>query len=515
MRKLLSGLILFLTIGFFATQPVGATTTSTVSPPSTIAANCSKNVAYAMQHWLMSLPANTTVVAPAGACYLINTGITLSAVQGLTIAGGTWEDMTAPVSGASPVDMDAVIWLQGGSNLTFENMTIEGSNPGGYNPAGAFGAGIRSDGVIGLHVTNVNITNVWGDGLELAPLRGPGADMGSTIVNPSENVFVYGLTINGAGRQGITLASVTNATLTGLTLKHIGLDFFDAEADQWNEGAQNVTINGCETGGVGGLFFANAGLSAGSNYTGNITVENCTMDQATAGEAILVETPTLETHPRGPITFVHDTILCGSSVYVSCVQSTDANITVASSNVVVPAGTIHEPVYRAIQSTGLTFSGDTVSGYGSAGTTDTSSHVSILGGVWAPYAPPPVRTPTTTTTTTKPKVTTPTTTKPGSSLSHASALGAVSASGSSGPGDPNGPGASGGPGGPTTATVLSSERANPLASAGVHTVIALDLVGGFVAYGVLLLRRRRRQLLVPAMASVEDLLGPSGHGGAF
>ncbi len=385
-RKYFLVLILVLSFGVVA-LPAGASNPSTVSPPAKLPADCSKDVAYGMQHWLRSLPPDTTVVAPAGACYLINGGIAIIAAQGLTIAGGTWEDQTAPQPGASQDDMVPAFWFKGGSNITLENLSINGSNPGGYTPAGAFAAGIRSDGIIGFRVTNVNVNNVWGDGLELTPLRA--ADDSSTIIlNASENVFVYGLSVNGAGRQGVTLASVNGASLSAVRLKHIGLDFFDVEADQGNEGARNVTINGCETGGVGGLFFANAGMSSANN-TGNITVENCTMDQPTAGDAVLVQAPNLQaTNSRGPFTFLNDTLLCGSSVYVSCIQSTDANITVANSNVVVPVGTIHEPVFNANNSSGLSFTGDSVSGYTSPGSKDASSTVNISGGIWSPYVAP-------------------------------------------------------------------------------------------------------------------------------
>src|ERR1700722_47392 len=167
-RKYFFVLILVLSFGVVA-LPAGASNPSTVSPPANLPADCSKDVAYGMQHWLNSLPPNTTVVAPAGACYLIDTGISVRAAQGLTIAGGTWNDQTAPEPGASPTGMQAALWFKGGSNITLENLTVTGSSPGGYVPAGAFGGGIRSDGVIGFKVSDVNVDNVWGDGLELAP----------------------------------------------------------------------------------------------------------------------------------------------------------------------------------------------------------------------------------------------------------------------------------------------------------------------------------------------------------
>jgi hypothetical protein len=512
-RRFLIVLILAISFGVVA-LPAGASTPSTVSPPPKLPADCSKDVAHGMQRWLASLPPDTTVVAPPGACYLIDTGLIVRAAQGLTIDGGIWEDETVPVTGASPEEMEAAWWFQGGSNITLENLTITGSSPGGYVPAGAFGGGIRSDGVIGLTVTGVNVDNVWGDGLELAPLRASN-DNSSVILNPSENVFVSGLRVNGAGRQGVSLASVSGADLTGVRLNRVGIDFFDVEADQWDEGARNVTINGCRTGGVGELFFANAGMSS---YTSNITVENCTMEQSTAGDAVLVEGTAQEQNPRGPFTFLNDTLRCGSSIYVACIQSTDAKITVANSQVLVPGGTVHEAVFDATKSTGLNFAGDSVSGYGTPGTTDRSSVVSIAGGTWSPYTPPhsspgPVHAGNGSTTaggsTLGGDVVAPTS----STTSSTSTTSTTNPAGSRGfGGGQSGTGSAGG--GPGTATVLTSGSNDPLASPLARAIIALDLGAGAVAYGLILVRRRRHLGVVPAAHSVQDLLGRQRRSGS-
>jgi hypothetical protein len=394
--------------------PVAATThPPPVMPPASIPSNCTADVSQPLQEWLQSLPVDTTVSVAPSACYLVDEGLTLNGAQGLTISGGTWKDARTPVVGSSPTEMTPVFWLVGGSGVTLENLTITGVNPGGYVASGAFAAGIRSDGVIGLNVNNVAVDDVYGDGVELAPLRAAG-DISNVIVNPSENVSITKVSIVGAGRQGITLASVTGATISSVSLKHIGLTVFDFEADQWNEGALNVTINGCTVGGGnGGLFFANAGLSGGASHTGNIMVENCTMETADAGDAVLEQTPQLEPRPRGPITFVNDSLQCGSSIYVACVMATDANMAIDNSTLVMPQGTVHEDVYRAAEGSVLGFSTDAVSGYGQQGTADSSSSVTIAGGTWIPYGaglpssspdPPsvgggtPTTTPTTTTT---------------------------------------------------------------------------------------------------------------------
>lgn len=338
-----------------------------------------------MQRWMNSLPAGTTVTVLPGRCYLVNEGLRITGAQSLTISGGTWQDATTPAPGASPTAMTPVFWLVGGSGITLQNLTIIGTNPGAYRPSGAFAAGVRSDGVIGLSMSNLTINNVFGDGVELAPLRAAN-DLSNVIVNPTRNASLNHLAITGAGRQGITLASVTNATISAVVLNHIGINAFDVEADQWDEGATNVTINGCVVGGdLGGLFFANGGAGAGGYYTGNITVANCTMTGPLAGDVILVQPPALQPKPRGPFTFVNDILYCGSSVYVSCVQATDARISVTGSKLIMQPGTIHEPVYHAAVSSNVAFGEDAVTGYGLPGWTDPTSTVTVSGGSWTPF----------------------------------------------------------------------------------------------------------------------------------
>ncbi len=274
-------------------------------------------------------------------------------------------------------------------------MKITGVNPGGYDAAGAFMEGIRSDGVLHLDVANVKIANVYGDGIELAPLRGAN-DLSGQILNPTKHATISNVDIEGSGRQGITLASVDHALISSVHLDDVGLNVFDVEADQGNEGAANVTIDGCTAGyGNHGLFFANGGAGGGGEQTRNITVENCTMAASQAGEAVLVQSPANAPAPRGPFTFADDTLRCGTSVYVACVQVIGANVSVNGSTVVCPPATIHESVYNAYQSSTVSFGGDYVTGYGHPGSTSANSSVTVSGGVWQPYvsvsAPSPIR----------------------------------------------------------------------------------------------------------------------------
>jgi hypothetical protein len=280
--------------------------------------------------------------------------------------------------------MDPVFWLVGGSDIALHDLTISGVNTGAYSPAGAFAEGIRSDGVIGLSVSNVTINGMYGDGVELTALRADG-DIGSTILRPTENASLANISITGAGRQGVTLGDVSGVTISAIALRHIGINAFDVEADQWNEGALNVTINGCTVGRLGGLLFANGGVGAGS-WTSNVSVENCVMTSPAAGDAVLVQvsSPALDT-PRGPFLFVNDVLECGSCIYVACVQDTRGRIALKSCTVQMPPGTIHESVYSAALGSTISFTSDDVAGYGSLRSADGTSSVSIRGGSWIPY----------------------------------------------------------------------------------------------------------------------------------
>jgi hypothetical protein len=361
----------------------------------------------------------------------------------------------------------------------------------------------------------VSIDHTYGDGIELAPLRADG-DLSGTILNPSKDVTISNVDISGAGRQGITLASVNHALISSVHLDHIGIDAFDIEADQTNEGAANVTINGCSTGsGNGGLFFANGGAGAGYE-THDITVENCTMATQLGGDAVLIQTPAQSPTSRGPFTFAEDTLRCGASVYVACVQVQGGNVSVDQSSVVVPPGTVHEPVYNAIEQSALNFDGDYVTGYGKAGTAGPNSTVSVAGGVWTPYhvsvsTPFPTKSPAPSHVS-SPSPATPSTARASAdsgSVTVKSPQSAVKAhDAATSPGGAGAPrSVSAGPASDGGSALLASFT-EPVRGGAIVLLFAL-LVG---MTGVALFRRRSQQHSATARShSVVDLLGGSGR----
>jgi hypothetical protein len=364
---------------------VPAPTGKTVSPPQTVAANCSVNVSKPLRKWLRSLPAGSTVVAPANACYLVNNGLRLLKPKGLTIYGGTFTDKeTAPKKKAHSKG-NPVFTIVGGSDISFEAMHIVGANTAGYNAKLAFAGGIELEGTAGATIRGVTISNTYGDGITLAPLRGGSDHNSGQIIAPASAVTIRDVTVKDIGRQGLTFASIQGATVSDVIVDHPGLDTFDFEADQSNEGAENVTIDGCEAM-DGAYFFANGGLSD-AKHTGNITVEGCTMDNVEAGSAILVVRIKHSHGSRGPFTFKDDSLRCGASDYVSCVQIIGGDVTVADTTLQFPSGSVHEPVYHAAKGAHVTFDGDVVSGYGKAGKKiGKKSDVQVVGGHWTAWA---------------------------------------------------------------------------------------------------------------------------------
>jgi len=354
-----------------------------VSPPASIRSDCAVDVSSSLQSWLASLSPGSTVIIHVGACYRIDAGIELKDPQSLTIYGGEFRNESVSPGPGAHSKGNPVFTVVGGSDVTLEAMHISGANQGGYHARLAFAGGIELDGTNHATVQSVTISNTFGDGITLAPLRGGARHNSGRIVAPASAVTVRDVTIDNVGRQGITFASVAGAQATDVIVRDPGLDTFDLEADQANEGADDVTVNGCTA--VGGvLFFANGGAGGGRD-TKDITVEHCTMLKPEGGSAVLIQKAGLGKVDRGPFQFVADSLWCGASAYVACVQVSGADITLTKVTLKFPRGTTHEPVYHLASDSEATFSNDVVQGYGRTGSAAAGSSVHISSGRWTRY----------------------------------------------------------------------------------------------------------------------------------
>jgi hypothetical protein len=302
---------LLVPVVFHVSSPRLESSAETVSPPTGIAADCSSDVSKSLTPWLNSLPPNTTVSVRSGACYQVDERLAIKFPTGLTIDGGTYENAatTPPPSGKHALQRGFPVFnVLGGSEVTLENLDIEGADPTGtYTAKMAFAGGIELQGTSNATINQVSMSGLFGDGVTLAPLRGGTNHNSGKIKSPVNNVSISNLTVDCAGRMGITFGSVSGATVNNVTISNVGLDTFALEADQGNEGAVKVTIDGCTSSSPANTnymrsFFANNGVGAAKN-TGNITVKNCSMTESQGTSAIQAERPGLGTVPRGPVVF--------------------------------------------------------------------------------------------------------------------------------------------------------------------------------------------------------------------
>jgi hypothetical protein len=360
----------------FGAGTVGSAPAGSIEAPSYINADCHGDVSEALQTWLQGLPSGTIWYSPVGSCYLINHGINLLFPHGITIDGGVFVERWLGYMSRRGFN------VIGGTDMKFESMTINGPNVNNiWDPQRAFQGGIELQGTAGATISNVRITHVFGDGITLAPLRGSADHNSGRIIRPVTGLTIDKVWIDGAGRQGISPVSVTNATITDVTMHNVDMNGFDFEADQGNEGAINVTINGCNMVNVGSL----ANISENAGFTGPITIENCNMATLDGGTAVYVRSVSDSTE-NGPVVFTNDNVRCQTRAPVACFQLLNAqDFTVSNSNVTFGPGDVSiatEAVYTASVKTHANFDDDVVTGYGNRGLVWAHSTVTVTGGTW-------------------------------------------------------------------------------------------------------------------------------------
>jgi len=380
------GLVVVLATACF--PPNAFATPSTLAPPSSINAACRYDVSEQLQTWLAGLPTNSTVTVAPGACYLINDGIVLRGVHGLSISGGTWKNdnpkaqnpffwlaavdlcTNGPCNGHGP-------WLRTvpSTDISLSDMRIIGAEDRaqGYEANGSF---VRSDGVVGLTISNVTVSHPTGDGINLEPLRAPAGS--GNIVHGTEQVQVTNFWVDAPGRVGIAPVSVDGALFTNIRVTNPGNEAWDFEADQGNEGARNVVVDGFS--GACGVV-----ISANASFTGPITMSGCTMSGYGSSQVLFIRSLTGAAF-AGPVTFQNVAWRChGAGSGHQCFSLAGAGgLVVRNSSITM---THPAPVYVAQARSAVSFLDDEVTGYTTPGVARAST-VTVSGGTWLPAMAP-------------------------------------------------------------------------------------------------------------------------------
>ncbi len=283
------------------TVAAGASTTPTVSPPSSIASNCSIDVTGALNAFFASLPKGANVALPSGACYLVSNydlytsaPLTLSGTSGVTVAG---DGATLKQSFFScgvypgPGGVWPILNVVGNTDLTVENLTIEGpaSCSGKYNEGDY---GLMLVGNTTATFNGVTVENTDGDGLAVYP------DQGTNTAINTDITFENGVLSNIA-YHGVTIEGVNGFDFTGNSVTQVG-SFMDLEVDascspncfdssgnpvgaaQWNVTVQNNTF----TDGTGGLWIESEQSACVPQK--NLTIEDNTLDATVSPDITLM-----------------------------------------------------------------------------------------------------------------------------------------------------------------------------------------------------------------------------------
>ena len=217
-----------------------------LSPPSTVTADCSRDVSAELNTFFAAVADNTTVRLPRDGCYRIEREVRILGKSNFVLDGnGTTLRRTT----LSPLELqypnaNAFLRLAGLTSSRVENLRIRGINLtsdvpyraefGSYLRAYEFEHGIAISGSTGVTVRGVDIDGVFGDGVMVT-----GWDKFSR--RQTSGITVTKLRVGHNGRQGIALSRVDGALIDGvdITSRRTGVDL---EPDTVDFVVQHVEI---------------------------------------------------------------------------------------------------------------------------------------------------------------------------------------------------------------------------------------------------------------------------------
>ncbi len=329
--------------------PVGATSSTGVSPPSSIADDCASDATAGLVYFFATLPAGSTVDLPANACYLVSNGpdtLRLNHLRGLTINGNgaTFEQRRYEGGVCGDNTVQPVLTLTSDKDLTFNKLTLVGpGNCGGSTNEGDYGIelGQATPGNSDITFDGVTVEDVDGDGLAVLPQLGTCCGINTDIT------FENGK-MSDIGYHTITPEGVNGLTIHDNHFTHDG-NFMDMEVDTdgpgdgsvpTGVGQWNVTVSG-------NTFSQGAGLDIDSLQGAcipqrHVTIVDNVVEADGGGMALLLggsESPSCE-RDRGLTIYDNDSLSprrspCGASIEsppgCSMIEVADySNVTIAA-----------------------------------------------------------------------------------------------------------------------------------------------------------------------------------------
>lgn len=241
--------VLAVAVTVIGSQFVSAASASgdVLSPPSSIASDCSKDVSEQLNAFFAGVPSFSVVQFPAAACYRTETEVVVRDKTGLVLDGN---NAVLRRTSLSPQERR---YPQANAHLRFVRITdsvvsglrVEGTNtvsdlPAPGNPYGAYDVqfefehGYSFHGAKNVVLRDSSADGVWGDGVNIT-----GIDQYAKAT--SDGVRVERVTVGRNGRQGVTVIA-RNVLLDGVVIKHSRRSGIDLEPNTKNTPVVGVEI---------------------------------------------------------------------------------------------------------------------------------------------------------------------------------------------------------------------------------------------------------------------------------
>ncbi len=348
-----------------APAPPASAGSPPIAPPSSIPADCSRDVTSVLNAWFAGLGANASVSLPPHACYLVSdipgSTLRLHALHGVSINGNgaVFEQASYDNGHCGSNNVQPVLWLTANDHLTIDNLDLRG--PGTCNGAsneGDYGLLMGQNGTGNSNVTlsGVTVEDTGGDGLAILPLLGTGTGINWNIV------FENGHFTN-IGYHVLTLEGVNGLTFAGNAVSGFR-NFADLEVD-----------NSCVYSGPSSGCYDSTGTPT-STAQWNVTIKGNTFTNAT-GFGNWIESEQGTCIPQKNLDIENNTLdgsVDGTIVLTGSGGScpTDSNLTIVGNTSTAPSlspcgGSIAAPPSCALMEisdySGVTISGNAITAF--------------------------------------------------------------------------------------------------------------------------------------------------------
>lgn len=215
-----------------------------VAAPSSIAADCSRDVTVELTRWLQSVPPDTTVKLRAKGCYRTDTAVDIRGWRQVSLEGNGATLRRSVVTASAPryPKANPTLRITDATDVAIRDLTIIGPDqdpdqpslpPGcvAYTKEHAFDAAILLQGPHRVTIDRLFVATVYGDGVQIEP-----------STRQPEGVDIRDSTISSNGRQGVAMVTGSGLLIDHLTVGCSRRSGVDLEPDTAAQHIGDVTI---------------------------------------------------------------------------------------------------------------------------------------------------------------------------------------------------------------------------------------------------------------------------------